>query len=129
MPHQIVEVSENVEEFIDLKILSQALHRCAVSQEALKIGGVRTRVSKSHLTIIADESSNYGFIAVYLRIAEGRSSDVRKKMGEELMQCLCETVDKQAGDVPLALSYEIQEIKVDMRWNRNRVPSFMSSEV
>ena len=45
------------------------------------------------------------------------------------MQCLCETVDKQAGDVPLALSYEIQEIKVDMRWNRNRVPSFMSSEV
>ena len=129
MPHQIIEVSENIEEFIDLKILSQALHRCAVSQEALKIGGVRTRVSKSHLTIIADESSSYGFIAVYLRIAEGRSSDVIKKMGEELMQCLCETVDKQAGDVPLALSYEIQEIKVDMRWNRNRVPSFMSSEV
>ena len=55
MPHQIIEISENIEEFIDLKILSQALHRCAVSQEALKIGGVRTRVSKSHLTIIADE--------------------------------------------------------------------------
>ena len=98
------------------------------SQEALAIGGVRTRVYKSSHTIIADESSSYGFIAVYLRIVEGRPSDVRKKMGQELMQCLCDNVDEQAGDVPLALSYEIQEINADMRWNRNRVPSFMSNE-
>ena len=55
-------------------------------------------------------------------------SGVRKKMGQDLMQCLCDNVDEQAGDVPLALSYEIQEINADMRWNRNRVPSFMTNE-
>ena len=49
-------------------------------------------------------------------------------MGQDLMQCLCDNVDEQAGDVPLALSYEIQEINADMRWNRNRVPSFMTNE-
>mgnify|MGYP001158189342 FL=1 len=129
MPHQIIEVSNNIEEIVDLTILSQVLHRCAVRQEALAIGGVRTRVYKSSQTIIADESSSYGFIAVYLRIVEGRPSGVRKKMGQDLMQCLCDNVDEQAGNVPLALSYEIQEINADMRWNRNRVPSFMTNEV
>ena len=45
------------------------------------------------------------------------------------MQCLfAETVDKQAGDVPSAPSYEIQEIKADMRWNRNRAPLLVSGE-
>ena len=129
MPHQIVEVSPNIGEMLDIKTLSQTLHRCAVGQDALAIGGVRTRVYKASDTIIADESSSYGFIAVYLRIAEGRPEEVRKNMGEQLMQCLVDFVDDKAGNVPLALSYEIQEIKADMRWNRNRIPEFMNEGI
>lgn len=129
MPHQIIEVSPNIGEILDVKVLSQSLHRCALGQEALAIGGVRTRVYQASQTIIADESSSYGFIAVYLRIVEGRSDEIRKQMGEKLMQCLCDCVDEQAGDVPLALSYEIQEIKSDMRWNRNRIPEFMNGGI
>ena len=49
-------------------------------------------------------------------------------MGQDLMQCLCDYVDEQAGDVQLALSYENQEINDDMRWNRNRVPALMTNE-
>ena len=52
--------------------------------------------------------------------------DVRKQMGQELMNCLCDYVDEQLGNAPLALSYEIQEIESDMRWNRNKVPEFMN---
>ncbi len=45
------------------------------------------------------------------------------------MQCLVDFVDEKAGNVPLALSYEIQEIKADMRWNRNRIPEFMNEGI
>lgn len=126
MPHQIVEVSPNIESMLDLNGLIKALHDCAARQEALALGGIRTRVYTASHTLIADDSPDYGFIAVYLRIAEGRSEEVRKAMGEQLMQCLCEFVDSQLGEVPLALSYEVQEIQKDMRWNRNRVPDFMA---
>jgi len=125
MPHQILEVSPNIETMLDLNGLVKALHDCVGRQDALALGGIRTRVYTASHTLIADESSDYGFIAVYLRIAEGRSEEVRKKMGEELMQCLCDFVDKQLGSAPLALSYEVQEIQKEMRWNRNRVPEFM----
>ncbi|NKB35024.1 MAG: hypothetical protein GKR91_18160 [Pseudomonadales bacterium] len=127
MPHQIVEVSSNIESLLDLDRLVQALHHCAAEQEALALGGMRTRVYTASQTLIADESPDYGFIAVYLRIAEGRPEEVRKVMGTKLMECLCTFVDDNLGNVPLALSYEIQEIEADMRWNRNRVPEFMSS--
>ena len=63
-----------------------------------------------------------------MKIILASASGVRKKMCQDLMQCLSDNVDEQAGDVPLALSYENQEINADMRWNRNRVPSFMSNE-
>ena len=126
MPHQIVEVSPNIEKMLDLDGLVQALHQCAAKQEALALGGIRTRVYTASHTVIADESGGFGFIAAYLRIAQGRSVEVRKKMGQELMNCLCDYVDEQLGNAPLALSYEIQEIESDMRWNRNKVPEFMS---
>lgn len=126
MPHQIVEVSPNIATMLDLDGLVKALHDCAGRQEALALGGIRTRVYTASHTRIADDSPEYGFIAVYLRIAEGRPEAVRKEMGEQLMQCLCEFVDEQLGIVPLALSYEVQEIQKDMRWNRNRVPEFMA---
>ncbi len=127
MPHQILEVSPNIENLLDIERLVEALHNCAAQQEALALGGIRTRVYTASHYRIADNSPDYGFIAVYLRIAEGRSEEVRKEMGTELMECLCAFVDENLGNAPLALSYEVQEIERDMRWNRNRVPEFMNA--
>ncbi|MDD9889919.1 MAG: hypothetical protein OXU66_01830 [Gammaproteobacteria bacterium] len=127
MPHQILEISPNIVNLLDVNRLVEALHNCAAEQEALALGGIRTRVYTASHTRIADNAPDYGFIAVYLRIAEGRSEEVRKDMGTKLMDCLCAFVDEHLGNAPIALSYEVQEIKKDMRWNRNRVPEFMNA--
>ena len=126
MPHQIIEVSSSVADMLDLDDLVCELHEVAAKQEALPLGGLRTRIHIASRSLVADQSPNLGFIAVYLRIAEGRSIEVRKAVGEALFMCLCEHIDSQVGDAPLALSYEIQEIIAETRWNRNRVPEFMS---
>lgn len=127
MPHQILEVSPNIQKILDIDSLVETLHCRAAKQQALALGGMRTRVYTASHVRIADNFPDYGFIAVYLRIAEGRSEKVRKEIGSILMKCLCEFVDERLGNAPLALSYEIQEIKADMRWNRNRVPEFMKA--
>ncbi|MDA1369960.1 MAG: hypothetical protein O2971_04240 [Proteobacteria bacterium] len=125
MPHQIIEVSPNLPEVLDLKSLVQALHECAAEQEALPLGGLRTRVHIAAEHLIADQSPAFGFIAVYLRIAEGRTDAIKKQIGAALFQCLCHFVDSALGEAPVALSYEIQEINPNFRWNRNKIADFM----
>ena len=126
MPHQIIEVSSSVADMLDLDDLVCELHEVAAKQEALPLGGLRTRIHIASRSLVADQSPNLGFIAVYLRIAEGRSIEGRKAVGEALFTSLCEHIDSQVRDAPLALSYEIQEIIAETRWNRKRVPEFMS---
>lgn len=128
MPHQIIEVSSNISEKLELEGLVRALHERAVQQNVLPVRGLRTRVHIASHCLIADQSSDYGFIAVYLRIAEGRSLETRKEIGEALYECLCRHVDENIVDGPLALSYEILEISTETRWNRNRIPEFMSDQ-
>ena len=128
MPHQIIEVSPNLPELLDLKSLVQALHECAADLEALPLSGLRTRVHIAAEHLIADQSPAFGFIAVYLRIAEGRSAAVKKQLGEALFECLCHFADSALGEAPVALSYEIQEINPDTRWNRNSIPDFMACQ-
>ena len=128
MPHQIIEVSANLSKQLNLDELVQALHQCAAQQEALPLGGLRSRVHIASHCLIADQSPDYGFIAVYLRIAEGRPLEIRKEMGAALHECLCKHIDSVLKDAPVALSYEIQEIDTETRWNRNRVPEFMSQQ-
>ena len=125
MPHQIIEVSPSLRESLELKQLVQELHSCASNLEALPLNGLRTRVHIAAEQLIADQAAGYCFIAVYLRIGEGRTEKVKKQMGEDLFQCLCGFVDNAMGDVPIALSYEIQEIDPHFRWNRNSIPKFM----
>jgi 5-carboxymethyl-2-hydroxymuconate isomerase len=128
MPHQIIEVSSNLSEKLDLSELVQALHQCAAQQDALPLGGLRTRVHIASHCLIADQSPDYGFIAVYLRIAEGRPLETRQEMGTALYECLCKHIDEKLNDAPIALSYEIQEINTETRWNRNKIPEFMSQQ-
>ena len=126
MPHQIIEISPSIFDMLDVDDLACDLHETASQQEGLPLSGLRTRIHIASRSLVADQSPNFGFIAVYLRIAEGRSIKTRKAIGEALFKCLCEHIDSQVGDAPLALSYEIQEIIKETRWNRNRVPEFMS---
>jgi len=128
MPHQIIEVSSNISEKLELDGLVKALHECAAQQEALPLGGLRTRMHIAPHSLIADQSPEFGFIAVYLRIAEGRPLETQKELGTILSNFLFKFIDDRLGDAPIALSYEIQEISTESRWNRNRIPEFMEDQ-
>lgn len=121
MPHQIIEYSANLESLLDISQLVDVLHLCAEGQEALPIGGLRTRAYPTRDYLIADRHPDNAFIAIYLRLGEGRREEVLEAVGKALFDTLCEFVSDAMQDHPIALSYEVQEIDPRRRWNKNNL--------
>ncbi len=127
MPHQTIEYSANLEPELDIEALVRVLHETAASIDALPIGGLRTRaVARQHYRI-ADGHPDNAFINVFLRIAPGRSFDVRKAAGEKLFQALCEYLEPIYASSPLAISYEIQELDADLRWKQSNLRDYLAA--
>ncbi len=127
MPHQTIEYSANLEPELDIEALVRVLHETAAGIDALPIGGLRTRaVARQHYRI-ADGHPDNTFINVFLRIAPGRSFDVRKAAGEELFQALCEYLEPIYSASPLAISYEIQELDADLRWKKSNLRDYLAA--
>ena len=128
VPHQIIEYSANLDELLDISTLVDALHLCAEGQEELPMGGLRTRAYPSRDYLVADRHPDNAFIAVYLRIGEGRREEVLERAGKTLFDTLCEAVKDTFDDHPLALSYEIQLIDPRLRWNKNNLREQIGGE-
>ncbi len=127
MPHQTIEYSANLEPGLDIEALVRVLHETAANIDALPIGGLRTRaVARQHYRI-ADGHPDNAFINVFLRIAPGRSFDVRKAAGEKLFQALCEYLEPIYSSSPLAISYEIQELDADLRWKQSNLRDYLAA--
>ena len=125
MPHQIVEYSSNLESKVDIRAMVHLLHETAAGIEAFPRGALRTRVAKRDLYCIADHDPANAFVHVLLRIAAGRSADVKKEAGDKLFDTLCEFLAPVQATTPVGISFEIQEIDPVFRWKRNNIPSWM----
>ncbi len=126
MPHLTVEYSNNLEADIDIDALIRVLHDTAANIEALPVGGLRTRaVARKHYRI-ADGHPDNAFVNLVLRIAPGRSFDVRKAVGEALFQALCHHLEPIYSSSAIAISLEIQELDADLRWKRNNLREYMA---
>ena len=126
MPHQIIEYSANLDDHLDIDALVRAMHETAVGIDALPTGGIRTRAVRRDHYRIADGHPDNAFINVTLRVAEGRTIKQRKGAGEALFDTLCQFVKPIYEKRPLALSYEIQEIKPETRWKQGNIRDFMA---
>jgi 5-carboxymethyl-2-hydroxymuconate isomerase len=125
VPHQIVEYSSNLEARIDIASLVKLLHETAASIDAFPIAALRTRVARRDHYRIADNKPENAFVHVVLRIASGRSSDVKKAAGDKLFGVLCDFLAPVQAATPLGISFEMQEIDPVFRWKRNNIPSWM----
>lgn len=126
MPHLIIEYSANLESDIDVKDLVRVLHEGAVAIEALPTGGIRTRAVRRDTFLVADGDSSNAFVNVILRIAKGRPLEVQKETGQRLFGVLTDYLQDVYDRRPLALSFEIQEINPETRWNQGNVRDYMA---
>ena len=125
MPHLTIEYSENLAENIEISKLVKVMHDSSASIEALPLGGLRTRASRREFYLIADGDSSNTFVNVVLRIAPGRSDEVKKQAGEKLFSALKDFFDLFFQSSPIALSLEIQELDANLRWKDSNIREHM----
>jgi len=129
MPHLTIDYSANIEERVDVSDLVRVMHDTAASIDALPLGGLRTRaVARQHF-LIADGHSSNTFVNTTLRIAPGRSAEIKKEAGQRLFESLTQFFDAFSQSEPIALSFEIQELDANLRWKESNIRDHMAKRI
>jgi len=110
LPHIVIEYSANLEDEVAPTRLVEVLHAAALETGVFPLAGLRTRAERRDLYRIADGDPDHIFIAVTVRIGEGRDTATRRRVAEALMAVL----ERETAGIfqrrGLALSLDVSEI-------------------
>jgi 5-carboxymethyl-2-hydroxymuconate isomerase len=127
MPHITVEYSVNIEEKLDIDRFLEAMHAAVQGVGLSEIAGLRTRAEPRQHYRIADNDPANAFIAILVRIAQGRSPETHRKLLDTVCAAANKHLEAVLATTPLALSVEIQEINPTMRVNQNNIRDWMKT--
>lgn len=124
MPHLTVEYTDNIEH-PRIGELLRALNGVLLARpDIYPVGGIRARAYCLGEYAVADSTEpNDAFVHVALKIASGRSEDVKRATGDELFQVLSDHFAQEFARRPLALSLEIGEFSEAGTWKKNNIHS------
>ena len=69
-----------------------------------------------------------GFLAMLLRLGEGRDLPTRQRAGEHIFQALSQCLEPAFAAMPFALSFDMQINDKDMSWKRNNIHQHLAKE-
>ncbi len=88
MPHFTIEYSANVGERTSMSEVVEVVRRAAVETGIFPLGGIRVRAIRCDDYAIADGNRDFGFLAMILRLGEGRDLAARKIAGQHIFETL-----------------------------------------
>ena len=103
MPHLVVLYTQNLEAETDIEHLCRALAdamlavRDAGGQQVFPTGGVRVLAYPARHAAVADGRRDYAFAYLNLRMARGRSAEVKQRAGEALLDYSDAATYRDAG--------------------------------
>ena len=109
MPHIVVEYSANLEKQTDMLKLVEEVHRAALQTGEFEVAAVRTRASRREHYAIADGHPDNAFVAIWVRIAPGRSPERRKRIGQGIFDAARRHLEQVYESTPMAISLEVQD--------------------
>jgi 5-carboxymethyl-2-hydroxymuconate isomerase len=86
MPHFSIEYSANLDAQVDMSEICELVRKAAVDTGIFPLGGIRVRAIRCEHYAIADGRPGYGFLAMLLRLGEGRNLAARQKAGEHIFR-------------------------------------------
>jgi len=129
MPHIIIEYSAELGDVLDIQKLLMQLHNVAMENPNLPIGGLRSRAHGVKDYHVGDGKKGREFIYMTIRLAQGRTNEVRRSIGEALFKVLTDfTQEHMNAGKPLSLGLEIQEIEKDWTWKKNNIHKILEDK-
>jgi 5-carboxymethyl-2-hydroxymuconate isomerase len=121
MPHLILEYSANLDEAVDLRRLVKTLHAAALKTGVFPLGGIRVRVARRDVYLIADGHPENAFIHLTARIGQGRDLATKRRAGEAIFAALCDELAPVFAERGLGVSFDIVEIDSDLSFKKNNL--------
>ena len=128
MPHFILEYSGNLEARVDMGKVVEVVRKAAVETGIFPLGGIRVRAVRCEHYAIADGNPDLGFLAMVLRLGEGRDLATRKKAGEHILKALSTHLDPVFANSKFALSFDMQINDKETSWKRNNIHDVLKAE-
>ena len=128
MPHFTIEYSANLDDTVDISEVCEVVRRAAVETGIFPVGGIRVRAISCKHYAIADGRNDYGFLAMLLRLGEGRDLAARKKAGEHIFRALSAYLDPVFAGSKFALSFDMQINDRETSWKRNNIHEALKAE-
>lgn len=128
MPHFSIEYSANLEDRVDMGALCEVVRKAATETGIFPLGGIRVRTIKCEHYAIADGATDYAFLAMLLRLGEGRDVATRKKAGEHVFAALSSYLDPVFASSRFALSFDMQINDKETSWKRNNIHDALKAE-
>jgi 5-carboxymethyl-2-hydroxymuconate isomerase len=128
MPHFTLEYSANLDARIDMAEVVEVVRKAAAETGIFPIGGIRVRAIRCEHYAIADGKAHFGFLAMVLRLGEGRDLATRKKAGEHIFRILSDYLDPVFAQSKFALSFDMQINDKETSWKRNNIHDLLKAE-
>ena len=128
MPHFTLEYSANLDVRVDMGKVVEVVRKAAVETGIFPLGGIRVRAIRCEHYAIADGSPHSAFLAMLLRLGEGRDLAARQKAGEHIFKALSIHLDPVFAGSKLALSFDMQINDKETSWKRNNIHEALKAE-
>jgi 5-carboxymethyl-2-hydroxymuconate isomerase len=128
MPHFTLEYSANLDACVDMARVVEVVRKAAVETGIFPLGGIRVRAVRCEHYAIADGNKDLGFLAMVLRLGEGRDLAARQKAGEHIFKTLSSYLDPVFAGSKFALSFDMQINDKETSWKRNNIHEALKAE-
>ncbi|MFC5047037.1 5-carboxymethyl-2-hydroxymuconate Delta-isomerase [Aquimarina hainanensis] len=119
MPHITLEYSDNVS--LDFKLFFEELKNKLVETGYVSAMGIKCRAVPSTVHFIIDGNPSYKMVNLLLRLREGRSLEVRKKLSQIGISLLEKYFQKEITNKEIILSTEVKELITGLDITKNAI--------
>jgi 5-carboxymethyl-2-hydroxymuconate isomerase len=128
MPHFTIEYSANLDARVEMAEIVEVVRNAAVETGIFPLGGIRVRAVRCEHYAIADGNPQHGFLAMVLRLGEGRDLAARKQAGEHIFRALSVHLDPVFAGSKFGLSFDMQINDKETSWKRNNIHDALKVE-
>ena len=111
MPHLILEYSENITEQVQFQQLFAELHTALNEICNIKLDNCKSRAVGHSTFYIGEGHSDNAFVSLSVAFLEGRSLDLKRKLGARLLDILKKYYHCIETTLKLQISVEIKDIQ------------------
>ena len=121
MPHLTIEYSANLDGDVDMKVVCSRFHETMQATGIYPLAGIRVRALRADAYAVGDQLSENAFAHLLLQIGVGRTAEVKRQAGDDIMACAEQLFVDQLSKPHFALSLEVRELDPKLSWKTNSI--------